>query len=211
MPVGASLRRSAFGRLLCGARAAAGERRTRPRAAAVLLRKPAALGARTGGARRVALGRRATPAACAPRRRRGAPPAIRPRLGEAPLVVVVACTLVRQSRGRVSGAAPLRRRGAQQWAGDRIAVRRDDERRLFEHRAQAARAARCRPREGEFGARPHAASTAAQSTRSVDRRSEAAHGTRPWLCPLERCSKRQKEAFSAASCAGVPTFSQRPS
>ena len=40
-----------------------GERRTRPRAAAVLLRKPAALGAQTGGARRVALGRRATPTA----------------------------------------------------------------------------------------------------------------------------------------------------
>ena len=78
--------------------------------------------------------------------------------------------------------------------GVRVALRRRVERRLFEHRAQAARAARCRPREGEFGARPRGASTAEQSARRADRRSEAPTGTRTRLGVAQAAAVTQHTA-----------------
>ncbi len=81
--------------------------------------------------------------------------------------------------GRACASAAPRSAGAR---GLRIAARRGVERSLSEHRAQAACAAGCRPCEGEFCARPRAPSTAGQSARSDDRRSEARPATRPRLC-----------------------------
>ena len=69
--------------------------------------------------------------------------------------------------------------------GLRIAARRGVERSLFEHRAQAACAAGCRPCEGEFCARPRAPSTAGQSALRADRCSEARLATRPGLCDAQ--------------------------
>ena len=64
--------------------------------------------------------------------------------------------------------AHLRRRGAQQRAGDRIAVRRDDERRLFEHRAQQLA-------QQERG-RARASSALARMLRAPQRTPRAARG-----------------------------------
>jgi len=174
-------RRCASTALRCSQRA--GERRTRPRADGISLRELPTLGAQTGGARRLAL------------RRSDAPPT-------APLLAAAEAQRPTPDRG-FAGSSELCidehsvRCCAQSWADDRrrasaasrsggsgglrVASRRRVERRLFEHRAQRACAARPRPREGEFGARPPLSSTAEQSACKADRRSEAPTGIRPRL------------------------------
>jgi hypothetical protein len=92
-----------------------------------------------------------------------------------------ACLARPWAGGRWRASAAPRSAGAR---GLRIAARRCVERSLFEHRAQADRAARCRPCEGEFCARPRAPSTGGQSARRDDRRSEAPPGIRPRPCAL---------------------------
>ena len=84
---------------------------------------------------------------------------------------------------RRSASAAPRSAGAR---GLRIASRRCVERSLSEHRAQAARAARCRPCKGEFCARPRAPSTAGESAQCADRRGGAQPLARPRPCSLAR-------------------------
>ncbi len=126
------------------------------------------------------------PRACAARRRRGAAPAAHPHLCVNRGVVLVDRPTWFFAKpwagGRPRASAAPRSAGAR---GLRIAARRGVERSLSEHRAQAACAAGCRPCEGEFCARPRAPSTAGQSARRDDRRSEARPATRPRLCDAQ--------------------------
>ena len=97
-----------------------------PRAASVLLRKPLALGPRTDGARPdrlTAMGQ--PPGRCAPRRRRGASPAARPRLCRTTVVhhakpwVGVRLRASAAARSAAAGGLPDRRKAI----GSRAAVR----------------------------------------------------------------------------------------
>ena len=151
-----------------------------------------------------------TPLRCAARRRRGAAPAAHPHLCENRL-----CSSRRRVGSRSSSTRSVV--PARPWAGERrsasaaprsagdrglrIAPRRCVERSLSEHRAQAACAAGCRPCEGEFCARPRDTSTAGESARSADRRSEAQPLARPRPCKLRRQRRRARRARRTVSRA----------
>jgi len=173
--------RCARGSLRCSQRA--GEPRTRPRAGAISLRELAALGAQTGWARRLALRRSDPPPAAA---LLAAAEAQRPAPGRGfagnsehgieahhERCCAQAWAGARRRASAASSSAGARGASADEQESLRTLARLTSrrglqaapwvERRLSEHRAQRACAARPRPREGEFGARPRVTSSAEQS------------------------------------------------
>jgi len=194
----------------CGPGLRCGAHRARARAKLALAwpsrawRRAPMLGARTDVARRIAQSRCATLA-----RLRSSPPptargAGRPSRLRAAIVVLDAHKAAASARAGVAARRPVGVAEHRRLMGLRVAARRGAERRLFEHRVQAAGAAGRWPHEGELGARPREPRSGRHPWRSQGRRRRV--DGQP---PLARATRRFQRTERSVKVSYAPTSDVR--